>query len=120
MTDPKKQAENQLREIATKAGVTIREIYQLVNKVYIDEENLQKRLYDLKNAEMQNRQLMLYDLQMKNEGLNNKILVFKLMRKERNINRIEKFNSFIQKLKPWKKKNVTSNLSKQANLSTEA
>lgn len=81
--EQQKQAEDDLQAIALKADVSRRRIYELVNKAYIDEENLQKRAMALRELDQRNRQMQLLDIQTRNEYLHNLFLEQRLLAKKR-------------------------------------
>jgi uncharacterized membrane protein len=74
------KAEEKLRTIAEASKVSMREIYSLVNQVYIDDENLQKRFATAKNAEIAVKQMKLMEVQTHNETMKELLLERKLSR----------------------------------------
>lgn len=104
----KPTAEDQLREIATATKRSIREIYLLVDKVYRDEENYQKRVAAANQARVAEKQIKLMDLQIDNEGMQAILLQRKLNRTIRNMRRWEKIKKVFT-FKPKKNEPVAGN-----------
>lgn len=104
----KLSAEDQLREIAAATKRSIREIYLLVDQVYRDEENYQKRIASANQARVAEKQLKLMDLQIDNEGMQAILLQGKLNRTIRAMRRWEKVKSLFT-FKPKKNEPVAGN-----------
>jgi hypothetical protein len=69
-------AQKKLQEIATKGGSSLRELYALMNQVYIDDKNYQKNINELRQQEIQYLQLQLMKIQTTNEIVKEKLLVY--------------------------------------------
>lgn len=78
----KNKAEEQLREIANKAGTSIKQIYSLVTQAYIDDTHYQEKVNQLRNVEVQYKQLRLLNIQTDNGLIENELLAYKLRRKQ--------------------------------------
>lgn len=98
--DTVNKAEEQLREIANKSNTSIKNIYALVTQAFIDDTNYQKRVNEMRNAEVQYDQLKLLKMQTANELIQNQLLSFTLSRKLK----IRKFFGLIKTPKPHESK----------------
>ena len=94
------KAEQSLREIAQRADVSIKTIYSLVTQAYINDAHYQEKVNGLRSIEVQYKQLELMRLQVANEIIENKLLSFKLRRKEQMLNTWVKFTSILKTKKP--------------------
>jgi hypothetical protein len=91
------KAEDELREIATATNRSMRDIYRLVNQVYIDDENFQKRFAQAKQAEVSVKQLKLMEVQTHNETMRELLLEKKLSRMIWWSRKKEKFTKIFKK-----------------------
>lgn len=73
-------AEERLKEIASKAGCTMRELYEIVNKVYIDDAKFKDRIVEQKTKELQMKQAELAFINYENSIMENTLLAFRLKR----------------------------------------
>lgn len=74
------KAEQRLREIAEASGETMRNMYQMVQQVYRDEDNFQKQQISLNQNKVNAKQLALMDVQLHNETMREIMLQRKLNR----------------------------------------
>lgn len=82
MENKKQQtAEQQLREIADKAGMTLRDLNQMFQRAYIDDEKTRSRIIEQQKQEMAIQQNQLMGLQYRNETMSNQLLTYQLGRK---------------------------------------
>ena len=70
--------EEKLRSIAMAGNVSMRDIYNIVNQCYINEENFAKRKFALEQQQFQQKQLSLMDIQLHNEAMKEMLLKRKL------------------------------------------
>jgi hypothetical protein len=105
----KKTADEQLRQYAITLGTSMRDIRQLVLQVYIDDENYQKRIAESIQHQVNNKQLALQDVQLRNYGMEAVILERKLNRMISRVKRIEKIKSFFTFTKKKSHEPVTGN-----------
>ena len=79
--DNEAPARKNLEAIAAKADTRLAEIYTLVNQVYIDDTNYQKKVNAMRQEEITYYQLQLMKLQTTNEIVKEKLLVYELDKK---------------------------------------
>jgi len=90
---PPKTAEEQLKEVATASGKTMREIFLLVDQNYRDDENYSKRVLTAKQTQVNAKQLALMEVQIHNEVMREMLLQRSLNRRVWQMRQIEKFKS---------------------------
>lgn len=76
-----KTAESELREIAEKAGITLRQLIEKFHLALIDDEKMRTRMLKQQEMEQQHMAGQLNILSYRNETLNNKLLTYRLERK---------------------------------------
>jgi hypothetical protein len=101
---PISKAEQQLQEIATKGGVSMKTIYALCNQVFIEDTNYQEKVQRMRQIDVQARQLQLMDIQTANERINNILLSRVLNNRMRRMTRMDK----IKKLFTWHRGTVAA------------
>lgn len=82
-------AEARLRTIAEGAGMTLRELNELFQKAFIDDEKTRQRMIKQQEMEQQYMGNQLAMLQYRNESLSNQLLTYQLERKVRWMNRVK-------------------------------
>ena len=92
-------AEKELQIIANKVGMKMPEIFKLVNTVYIELDNFEKRLIQLRNNAANQKQLDLVEVKLRNEGIKEILLVAKLERVLWRLRTWEKIKSVFTKKK---------------------
>jgi len=95
----KQTAEEQLREVASASGKTMRDVYQLVDQVYRDEANYQKRIAELDQHKINAKQIALMGIELHNRAMEETLLQAKLNRHIRRLKRWEKVKSLFTKTK---------------------
>ena len=87
--------EEQLRDYAKTLGCSMRDLRNLVNNVYIDDENLAKRRNEAMQHQVNAKQLRALDLRTSVDALEYELARYKLNRIMRRINRWEKIKSLV-------------------------
>ena len=98
--DNEAPARKNLEAIAAKGGVRIAEIYTLVNQVYIDDANYQKKVNAMRQEEITYYQLQLMKLQTTNEIVKEKLLVYELDKKLKKQSKFKLFHHGSKKGSP--------------------
>ena len=74
-------AEQQLREFAEKSNMTLRDLHQLFNRAFIDDDKVRQRMIEQQGKELQYLQNNLMALQYRNETMTNQLLTYELEQK---------------------------------------
>ena len=87
-------AESTLRTYAETLKVPFKDFYHLLNKAYIDDEAIMKRMQQQNQYNLNLQQQHLNLLQYKNESMQNQLMSFDLEKKVRQLNRKKAIRKF--------------------------
>ena len=90
------KAEDSLKEIAAKAGTTVKNIYALTVQAFINEQKIQDHMNILRQTEIQHAQFDLTVLQIEKQKLENQYMTARLTKKLKPFNLLGTF----KKIKP--------------------